>query len=50
MKKLTISPNGRSILADGAPFFYLGETAWELFHRCTREEADLLLSDRAATR
>ena len=48
MMNLTISPNGRSLQADGAPFFYLGETAWELFHRTTREEADLLLSDRAA--
>jgi hypothetical protein len=26
----------------------LGDTAWELFHRLTREEADLYLKDRAA--
>ncbi|MCC6446137.1 MAG: glycoside hydrolase family 140 protein [Armatimonadetes bacterium] len=32
---------------DGRPFFYLGDTAWELFHRLTREEADLYLEDRA---
>ncbi len=35
------------VTEDGQPFFYLGDTAWELFHRLTREEADLYLSDRA---
>lgn len=29
------------------PFFWLGDTAWELFHRLNREEADLYLQDRA---
>ncbi len=33
---------------DGAPFFWLGDTAWELFHRLTREEASRYLRDRAA--
>ncbi len=33
--------------ADGRPFFYLGDTAWELFHRLNREEADRYLADRA---
>ena len=33
---------------DGSPFFYLGDTAWELFHRLKREEADLYLTNRAA--
>ena len=32
------------------PFFYLGDTAWELFHRLDRDEADLYLRDRAAKR
>lgn len=32
---------------DGTPFFYLGDTAWELFHRLSREEAELYLRDRA---
>lgn len=32
----------------GAPFFYLGDTAWELFHRLTREEAEQYLQDRAS--
>jgi hypothetical protein len=48
MQTLSISPNHRRLITGaGEPFFYLGETAWELFHRCTREEADLLLTDRA---
>jgi hypothetical protein len=34
--------------ADGKPFFYLGETAWELFHRLDREEAILYLKKRAS--
>ncbi len=33
---------------DQKPFFWLGDTAWELFHRLTREEADLYLKNRAA--
>ncbi len=32
---------------DGKPFFYLGDTAWELFHRLTREEATKYLQNRA---
>lgn len=31
----------------GKPFFWLGDTAWELFHKLTREEADLYLKNRA---
>ncbi|MBZ0297131.1 MAG: glycoside hydrolase family 140 protein [Anaerolineae bacterium] len=34
--------------ASGAPFFWLGDTAWELFHRLSREEAELYLDNRAA--
>src|SRR5512135_2924148 len=36
------------VYQDGRPFFYLGDTAWELFHRLKREEADDYLSNRAA--
>ncbi|MDN3655080.1 glycoside hydrolase family 140 protein [Ferruginibacter paludis] len=32
---------------DGKPFFWLGDTAWELFHRLTREEAIEYLKNRA---
>lgn len=33
---------------DGTPFFYLGDTAWELFHRLDREEAAEYLETRTA--
>ena len=46
--KLKVSDNQRFLVYDdGSPFFYLGDTAWELFHRCTRAEADRYLVDRA---
>ena len=35
---LKVSENRRFVVhADGTPFFYLGDTAWELFHRLNRE-------------
>lgn len=46
--RLAISENRRFLVhEDGRPFFYLGDTAWELFHRLNREEADRYLQDRA---
>jgi len=46
---LRVSPDGRHLLrADGRPFFYLADTAWSLFHRLTRDEADLYLRNRLA--
>lgn len=48
-KHLQITPNRRFLqYTDGTPFFYLGDTAWELFHRLTLAEADRYLSNRAA--
>src|SRR4051812_8293724 len=35
---------------DNQPFFYLADTAWELFHRLTREQADRYLKNRAEKR
>ena len=47
-QSLGISENGRYIeKADGTPFFYLGDTAWELFHRLDVKEADHYLKNRA---
>ncbi|MCK5469230.1 MAG: glycoside hydrolase family 140 protein [Cyclobacteriaceae bacterium] len=47
-QQLRISDDKRHIIyRDGKPFFWLGDTAWELFHRLTREEADLYLENRA---
>jgi hypothetical protein len=46
---LTIHPSRRFLMwENGTPFFYLGDTAWELFHRLNRQEAALYLKDRAA--
>ncbi len=46
--QLRVSDNQRYLqTADGKPFFWLGDTAWELFHRLTREEADKYLQNRA---
>ena len=43
-----ISDNRRFLVdQNGAPFFWLGDTAWELFHRLNREEADRYLENRA---
>jgi len=51
MNHLRVSDTKRFLTYDdGSPFFYLGDTAWELFHRLDREEADLYLEDRAAKR
>ena len=47
-ERIKVSENHRFLVdQDGNPFFYLGDTAWELFHRLTREEADAYLQDRA---
>lgn len=46
--QLKVSENKRFLVtSDGKPFFWLGDTAWELFHRLTREEASLYLKNRA---
>ena len=47
-ESLRVSENGRYLeTARGEPFLYLGDTAWELFHRLKREEADMYLQNRA---
>ena len=48
--RIRVSDNRRFLVCadDGkTPFFFLGDTAWELFHRTTREDADKYLRDRA---
>lgn len=45
--QFSVSENKRFILKDDKPFFWLGDTAWELFHRLNREEADYYLKRRA---
>lgn len=47
--QLRVSQNHRFLeTAEGKPFFWLGDTAWELFHRLSREEAETYLKNRAA--
>ncbi len=49
MKRLKVHEGGRYLQwEDGTPFFYLGDTAWELFHRLTKAEIEYYLSIRAA--
>nr|MDQ3010992.1 DUF4038 domain-containing protein [Acidobacteriota bacterium] len=49
VQRLKVSDNHRFLVqANGSPFFYLGDTAWELFHRLNREEADRYLKNRAS--
>lgn len=45
--QFSISSNQRYLLKDGKPFFYMGDTAWELFHRLNREQAEQYLKRRA---
>ncbi len=48
MVGLRVSDNRRFLITDqGAPFFWLGDTAWELFHRLTPDEAERYLTTRA---
>lgn len=43
------TPDGHYLqYADGKPFFWLGDTGWELFHRLNKEEATKYLDNRAA--
>jgi len=48
LQGLNISQNKRFLTyEDGKPFFWLGDTAWELFHKLNREEVDEYLCQRA---
>lgn len=46
--RLKVSENQRFLVnADATPFFYLGDTAWEMLHRLNREDAEKYLRRRA---
>ncbi|MEJ7767553.1 MAG: glycoside hydrolase family 140 protein [Chitinophagaceae bacterium] len=45
--QFSVSNNRRFLLKDGQPFFWLGDTGWELFHRLNREETDRYLKKRS---
>ncbi len=45
--RLTAASHGHYLqYEDGTPFFWLGDTAWELFHRLTKEEIKQYLDNR----
>ena len=45
--QLRVSDNHRYLVqSDGTPFFWLGDTGWELFHRLTVKEANVYLKAR----
>lgn len=45
---LKVSENHHFLIrSDGTPFFYLADTAWELIHRLSREDAAVYLKRRA---
>jgi hypothetical protein len=48
LPQLRVSSNSRFLVrADGTGFFYLADTAWELFHRLNRTEVVTYLQNRA---
>jgi hypothetical protein len=48
LPRLKVSENRHFLVTEsGEPFFWLGDTAWELFHRLNREEAERYLENRA---
>lgn len=48
LPRLKVSDDHHFLVTEvGRPFFYLGDTAWELFHRLNREEAERYLRNRA---
>ena len=49
LPRVTVSENRRFLVTEhGQPFFWMGDTAWELFHRLKREEAEVFFANRQA--
>lgn len=47
--RLKVSENKRFLVhEDGTPFFYLGDTGWELFHRLNKTDTEKYLENRRA--
>lgn len=48
LPRIKVSDNQRFLVTEeGNPFFWMADTAWELFHRCDDEETDYYLNKRA---
>ena len=50
LPRIGVSADGRFLTAGRRPFFWMGDTAWELFHRLDRREAGKYLANRARNR
>jgi len=51
LERITVSEDGHHLVTEGGrPFFWLGDTAWELFHRLTLPEARIYFAARARQR
>ncbi len=47
LQRIKVAQNGHYLqLEDGTPFFWLGDTGWELFHRLTLDEINFYLDNR----
>ncbi len=48
IEKLKVSANGHYLeTKSGNPFFWLGDTGWEMLHRLNRDEVDTYLENRS---
>ncbi len=48
LQPLKVSPDKHHLVtADGKPFFWLGDTGWELFHKLNKEDATAYFKKRA---
>jgi hypothetical protein len=43
---ISVSANGRYLVKDDQPFFYMGDTAWGLFYQLTNSEIIRYLDER----
>jgi uncharacterized protein DUF4038/collagenase-like protein with putative collagen-binding domain len=49
LQPLRVSDNKHFLVTkDGKPFFWLGDTGWELFHRLNRQDAELYFKKRSS--
>src|SRR5205823_14903635 len=48
LKRLKVSDDKHHLVtADGKPFFWLGDTGWELFHKLNKEDATAYFKKRS---
>lgn len=49
LQQLRVSDNRHFLVTkDGKPFFWLGDTGWELFHRLNKQDAELYFKKRSS--